>query len=403
MTRHYRVFAINDDGTGLPSNVDDATTDDIEAPEPQSASVPAAGASLRIVFDEALDDTSAGTPAKERFAIAAADGAEIVIGAVAVSGTDVTLTGLSPAIKSGQTVTVAYTDPTAGDDTKAVQDDDPGNDAATFEDFAVTNGSTVAPTAPGAPTGLEGGGTGKNRIGIEWTKPEDSGGRAVTGYLIEVSEAGATGPFAVLVANHNAMADGKIETAYEHTGLSAGATRHYRVKAKNSVGTGSASNVAEASALVPAGRVDIAVDPPSPAEGADVTVTVTATTSEDTQPESRLQAGRAAGHGGRHGGRAGRFRGDKHDEDLHAPELQPAGRGRRAALGRPEDGDGGHRRRRRGRGGGSLRADRGDREPDQRLPGGDGAGRGGDSEHGRMGASRSWPTRTRSPRARTAR
>ena len=284
ITRHYRVRATNGQGTGLPSSVAHATTVDIVAPEPQSASVAAAGASLRIVFDEALDATTAGAPAKERFAIAAADGAEIAIGAVAVSGTDVTLTGLTPAIKSGQTVTVGYTDPTAGDDSKAVQDD-PGNDAATFEDFAVTNGSTVAPTVPGMLTGLTATGTDYDEISLTWEPPADTGGQAITGYAIEVSTAGATGPFAVLVANHNAIENGEIVTAYEHTGLSAGATRHYRVKAKNSVGTGPASNVAEGQALAPAGRVEIAADPASPAEGADVTVTVTATTSADVAPE----------------------------------------------------------------------------------------------------------------------
>ena len=63
-TRHYRVLAINDAGTGLPSNVADATTADIVAPSPQSASVPAAGTALTVVFDEALDATTAGAPAK---------------------------------------------------------------------------------------------------------------------------------------------------------------------------------------------------------------------------------------------------------------------------------------------------------------------------------------------------
>ena len=51
----------------------------------------------------------------------AADGACIGVGGVAVSGTNVTLTlalpGGGAAVKQGQTVTVGYTDPGAGDDT----------------------------------------------------------------------------------------------------------------------------------------------------------------------------------------------------------------------------------------------------------------------------------------------
>ena len=63
--RHYRVRAINDDGTGPPSNVAMTTTADIAGPEPQSASVPAAGTSVAIVFDEALDATASRLPQAE--------------------------------------------------------------------------------------------------------------------------------------------------------------------------------------------------------------------------------------------------------------------------------------------------------------------------------------------------
>ena len=62
----------------------------------------------------------------------------------------------SSSSRQGQTVKIVYTDPTGGDDTKAIQDA-AGNDAADFttgEDGvpAVTNDSTVAPVAPDAPT-----------------------------------------------------------------------------------------------------------------------------------------------------------------------------------------------------------------------------------------------------------
>ncbi|MCW8171208.1 hypothetical protein D8B22_19365, partial [Verminephrobacter aporrectodeae subsp. tuberculatae] len=60
----------------------------------------------------------------------------------------VTLT-LSTAVTHGQTVTVAYTDPTTGNDTNAIQDI-AGNDVASFAATAVTN-NTPAPTADTTP------------------------------------------------------------------------------------------------------------------------------------------------------------------------------------------------------------------------------------------------------------
>ena len=111
-----------------------------------------------------------------------------------MSGTDVTLDlhAESPVIRADQAVTVAYTDLTANDDAGGVVQDDSGNDAADFtlgpdESVTVTNGSAVAAGAPGAPRnlGAESGGT--DRIVVRWDAPADTGGRAITGYLIEVS------------------------------------------------------------------------------------------------------------------------------------------------------------------------------------------------------------------------
>ena len=235
-TRHYRVSAINGEGRGPVSGVEHATSADIAAPAPVSASVAAAGTSLAIVFDEALDEEAASEPAPERFAVTAADGAAVTIvtiGSVAVSGTEVSLSldADSPVIRAGQTVTVAYTDPTAGDDAAAVQDDD-GNDAETFEGFAVVNGSGVAASVPGAPTGLGAEARGPDRIRLSWDTPADNGGRAVTGYRIDVSTDGVH--FATLEAEHDV-------TVYEHMGVPTGVTRHYLVYAINAIGTGEAS------------------------------------------------------------------------------------------------------------------------------------------------------------------
>ena len=270
--RHYRVFATNTQGTGVPSNIAHATTADIAAPVPESARVAASGASVAIVFDEALDETTANLPAAARLDVSAADGAEIALGTVAVSGKTVTvnLHADTPVIKTGQAVTVAYTDRTTGNDPGGVVQDDSGNDAAPFtlgpgETVTVTNSSTVAATVPGAPTGLAAQGAGNTSIQVTWTKPANTGGRAITGYLVEVSSDGGTtypvGGQVTITATD--AGTGEVVTEYTHTGLILGNERHYRVSATNAVGTGAASTPA----------MGVTVPPGSPGEPTGLTAT----------------------------------------------------------------------------------------------------------------------------------
>ena len=108
--------------------------------------------------------------------------------------------------------------------------------SASFTDFAVTNNSTQAPTAPGAPTALMADGSSETQIDLSWTAPADNGGATISGYRIEVSADGGT-TWTDLDAN-----TGTTGTTYSHTGLAAGTTRDYRVSAINSVGTGAASD-----------------------------------------------------------------------------------------------------------------------------------------------------------------
>ena len=107
----------------------------------------------------------------------------------------------------------------------------------------LTNLYLFAPSTPhnrpGAPTGLTAAGNGQTRIDLSWRAPASDGGAAITGYRIEVSENGST--WNDLVADTRNAA-----TSYSHTGLTAGSTRHYRVSAINSAGTGPASSVATA-------------------------------------------------------------------------------------------------------------------------------------------------------------
>ena len=238
-TVYYRVSAINSHGTGLASDVASATTlADTFPPTLTGSSVNNAGNQLILSFNENVDLTAANIPPLSAFVVTA-DGEAVPLQSISPSGARLyTLAFSSRTVKMGQTVQVTYTDPTAGDDTEALQDL-AGNDVATFTANPMNN-STVAPVAPDAPSGLMASAVGQSRIDLSWTAPAYSGGSAVTGYRIEVSDdAGAT--WADRVAD-----TASTDTAYSHTGLSAEDTRHYRVSAINSAGTGTASNVANA-------------------------------------------------------------------------------------------------------------------------------------------------------------
>ena len=104
---------------------------------------------------------------------------------------------------------------------------------------AVTVTVGAVASVPGAPTGLTAAANGQTQIDPSWTAPSNDGGAAITGYKIEVSANGSS--WSDLVAN-----TGSTATSYSHTGLTANTTRYYRVSAINSVGTGRASNVANA-------------------------------------------------------------------------------------------------------------------------------------------------------------
>ena len=143
-SRHYRTSAINSVGAGAPSNIASATTGDLTPPRFVAGVVGADGDSLELYFNESLDLDPGRTPLSSSFAVTA-DGALIAVGAVQVipgRAQSVSLIGLSPAIREGQTASVSYTDPTSGNDEAAIQDR-AGNDAASLADQPVTNGSTL--------------------------------------------------------------------------------------------------------------------------------------------------------------------------------------------------------------------------------------------------------------------
>ena len=103
--------------------------------------------------------------------------------------------------------------------------------------LSVPSDDTTTTTVPGAPTGLTATASGTSAIDLAWTAPSNDGGSAITGYRIEVSSDGVSS-WTDLVADTD-----NTNTTYEDH-FPAGTTRHYRVSAINSVGTGAASNVA---------------------------------------------------------------------------------------------------------------------------------------------------------------
>ena len=104
----------------------------------------------------------------------------------------------------------------------------------------VTSATTDAPPdqAPGKPTGLMATADGKTAIDLSWTAPTETGTSALTGYEIEVSNAGTS--WAVLDTTT------ATPTTYKHSGLDPGTTRHYRVSAINASGIGPSSDTAVA-------------------------------------------------------------------------------------------------------------------------------------------------------------
>ena len=118
-----------------------------------SAATSANGASLTLVYDEALDP--AHPPAAASFVVTV-NGVVVAVTGVSVSGSGVVLT-LATAVASGAAVTVAYRDPTAGNDGSAVQDA-AGNDAASLAATAVSNlvSDGRAPSLVSAATSTDG-------------------------------------------------------------------------------------------------------------------------------------------------------------------------------------------------------------------------------------------------------
>jgi uncharacterized repeat protein (TIGR02059 family) len=130
----------NDAASLTATSVTNAVVD-TTPPSFVSASTSADGTKVILTYSETLHATTA---ASSQFAVVVAGSARTV-SSVAVSGSTVELT-LSTLVTYGQSVTVAYADPSSGNDAYAVQDL-AGNDALSLTTRTVTN-AVVDATAP---------------------------------------------------------------------------------------------------------------------------------------------------------------------------------------------------------------------------------------------------------------
>lgn len=136
--------SFNDSSSIPEAQITNGSTTEAVAPTLVSAAIDATGEFLTLTYSEALDTTTAATTA---FSVTYG-GSSRTPTARSVSGSTVVLT-LSPRVQRTDTVTVAYTAPTAdlGTTNTAVQDS-AGNDAASFSATSATNSSTYDTVAP---------------------------------------------------------------------------------------------------------------------------------------------------------------------------------------------------------------------------------------------------------------
>ena len=133
-------FARLTSGSVCPRGQPDAdppSTDDVP-PTFEMAELSRDGLTIVLTYNESLD--SSNGPATTDFTVKV-DGQAVTVSTVDVRIREVRLS-LGGAVTENQGVTVAYTDPTSGNDEKAIQDRS-GNDAADLSERTVTNESTV--------------------------------------------------------------------------------------------------------------------------------------------------------------------------------------------------------------------------------------------------------------------
>ena len=222
-TRFYRVAAINAEGRGAYSNVDEGSTNAARPGQPRSLRALSVGPrSITLTWEAPSSDAGAAITGYRIRRRASNSSNWITIrtntGSTATTFQD---TNLEPA------TTYLY-------QVAAI------NSVGVGRQWSLEAGTRTNADVPGAPTNLTARAVGTSRINLSWTAPRNDGGASVIGYRIEVSANGGT-TWSIFRSN-----TGSVATTFSHTGLGPGARRDYRISAVNTAGVGMPSTVARA-------------------------------------------------------------------------------------------------------------------------------------------------------------
>ncbi len=118
----------------------------VETTRPAFTSASGSGTALVMSYTDASNLDGVNTPANGAFTVTTGGAANAVTGVVVNAAAKTVTLALTSAVTFGDVITVAYNDPTAGNDANAIQDA-AGNDAASLAATTATN-PTAAPTPP---------------------------------------------------------------------------------------------------------------------------------------------------------------------------------------------------------------------------------------------------------------
>ena len=215
-TRHYRVAAANSIGTGPYSGSVSETTPSANAPG-QPTPAPTALAVGTQTIELSWTAPTGATISGYRIDRSTDNGANWVT-ANADTGNDKTYYSDTHSSLAGKTAIYRV----AGINDLSI---------GQFSDESTAVTPPVAGVQPNAPTGLMATANGSTTINLSWTAPAARGASAITGYTVQWSSDGEQ-PWANVTTQPTAAATTTTDTVTE------GTTRHYRVAATNSVGTG---------------------------------------------------------------------------------------------------------------------------------------------------------------------
>ena len=220
-TRYYRVSAINSVGRSNPSNVAPGTTKAARPGQVQTLSARATGpSSIAITWEAPSSDGGAPITGYSVRARSPNDGTWITIRSNTRStATTFAHTNLQPFTAYRYQV-------------RAINSVGPGQ-------WSLETSTTTHPDVPSAPFNLTAGAVGTSRIDLSWSAPRNTGGAPILGYRIEASERRRAVP-----GGSSAATRTRRRRAYPDPNLEPATTRHYRVSAINTAGTGPASNTA---------------------------------------------------------------------------------------------------------------------------------------------------------------